>query len=85
VPAWAGADTDKTYEELRRRLNLVKTVFNWRDDAAALAALRSLQVRYIFVGDLERRTYPSEALGQLRRALPVEYSNGDTFIARVPD
>jgi uncharacterized membrane protein len=44
-----------------------------------------LQVRYIFVGDLERRTYPSEALEQLRRALPVEYSNGDTFIARVPD
>jgi uncharacterized membrane protein len=63
----------------------LKTVFAWPDDTSGKAALRVLGVRYVFVGDLERRTYDLDALVRLRAALPIEYSQGDTFIARVPN
>lgn len=79
LPAW-GADMG----EIARRFNAVKTVFSWPDDTSGQAALRALGVRYVFVGDLERRTYPADALARLRAALPIEYSQGDTFIASVP-
>jgi YYY domain-containing protein len=80
LPAW-GADMG----ELARRFDAVKVVFAWPDDVSGKAALRALGVRYVFIGDLERRTYPLDALARLRSALPIEYSQGDTFIARVPE
>lgn len=48
------------------------------------AHLRALDVRYVFAGDVERRTYGTAALSRLRATLPIVYQNGDTFIARVP-
>jgi uncharacterized membrane protein len=80
LPAW-GADM----AEIERRFDAVKTVFAWPDDASGKTALRTLGVRYVFVGDLERRTYDLDALARLRAALPIEYSQSDTFIARVPE
>jgi uncharacterized membrane protein len=80
LPAW-GADMG----ELVRRFDAVKTVFSWPDDVTAKEALRALGVRYVFIGDLERRTYSADALARLRASLPIEYSQGDTFIARVPE
>jgi len=70
-------------EEIARRHVLVETVFRWPNDAQALAALKELKVRWIFVGDVERRTYQPKALVRLRARLGAAYSNGDTFIAEV--
>jgi uncharacterized membrane protein len=69
--------------ELTRRTQLIQTVWTWPSDETAKTALRELGVKYVFVGELERRTYSPEALQNLRKSLPIEYSQGDTFIARV--
>jgi hypothetical protein len=42
-------------------------------------------VRYVVVGEWERRQYDAAALDRLRAALKVVFEDGDTFIARVPD
>jgi uncharacterized membrane protein len=76
-----------TDEEIQRRYNLVLRVYAWRDDTDgrnALEDLRKLGVRWVFVGDLERQSYPPDALQRLRTALGTAYENGDTFIAKVP-
>lgn len=70
--------------EIERRLALVKKFYTRPDAPTTRAHLRALGVRYVFAGDLERRTYGSAALSRLRAALPVVYQNGDTFVARVP-
>lgn len=70
--------------EIERRLALITQVYTRPDAPAARDALRQLGVRYVFAGDVERRTYGAAALSRLRTTLPIVYQNGDTFIARVP-
>jgi hypothetical protein len=41
-------------------------------------------VRYVYVGDLERRAYDPSGLTRLRSALPVAYEKSDTFICIAP-
>ncbi|MDQ3815614.1 MAG: DUF2298 domain-containing protein [Armatimonadota bacterium] len=75
-----GGDMD----QIRQRWEIVRRIYSWPNDATAIADLRVLGVRYVFVGDLERRTYDPHALIRLRAALNVVYENRDTFIAGVP-
>jgi uncharacterized membrane protein len=73
--------------EIQRRFELVLRVYNWQSDADALAALEDLKplgVRWVFVGDLERATYPPSALQQMQGALKTAFQDGDTRIFAVP-
>jgi uncharacterized membrane protein len=67
------------------RWQLVRRIYRWPSDEEALSTLRFLKVRYVVVGDWERRQYDAAALDRLRSALKVVFEDGDTFIAQVPD
>ncbi len=69
------------------RRALIEQTYGWADDQTgrySLEELKKLNVRYIFVGDLERSTYAPEGLMRLRQVLPIVYEKGNTFIAKVP-
>jgi uncharacterized membrane protein len=68
------------------RKALIERVYNWSDDGngqAAIEELKKFNLRYIFIGDLEHRTYPPEALQRLREKFPVVFEQQQTFILRV--
>jgi len=77
-----GADNDGP--EIEPRRILIESVWNWPDDATALAALKELNVRYVFVGDVERRIYRPEALQRLQSTLKPAFTSGATTVLQVP-
>jgi uncharacterized membrane protein len=79
VLSW-GAD----WAKINERWQTVQRIYAWPDKGTTLADLQNLDVRYIFVGDVERRTYDPGGLARLHAALPIVYENRDTFIAAVP-
>jgi uncharacterized membrane protein len=79
-----GADLN---EDIEPRRLLASQVYTWASDEEAQTSINKLQfwnVRYIFVGELERREYPAASLEKLRRHYPVVYENEEAFIVRVP-
>ena len=72
------------HEAVRGRWEAVRAIYSWPSDAEALARLRELKVRFVFVGGDERRLYDGAALDRLRAALTVVFEDGDVFIGRVP-
>lgn len=59
-------------------------MWNWHDNAITLATLKKLGVRYVFVGDVERRTYRPEALQRLQSTLRPVFTSGATIVQEVP-
>jgi uncharacterized membrane protein len=73
--------------ELQRRFALVTRVYNSRnqdDMRSALEELKPLGAHWIFIGDLERETSPSESLALLRASCAVAFESGETVVLRVP-
>jgi len=70
--------------EIETRRVLIESVWNWPDDATALAALKKLGVRYVFVGDVERRTYSPEAIQRLESTLKPAFRAGAAVVLEVP-
>lgn len=88
VSFWAAASPEdaakaELWSEINQRADAAQRVYSWPDNATALAALRRLGVRYVFVGDTERTNFKPDALARLRAALPVRFTSGDTFVAEV--
>jgi uncharacterized membrane protein len=79
-----GADLN---EDIEPRRLLVDQVYRWASDEEAQTSVNKLQfwnVRYVFVGELERGQHPPTSLEKLRSRYPVVYENEGAFIVRVP-
>ena len=58
----------------------VQRLYGTRDAARRAAAARRYDVRYVFVGSLERGDYPAEALAKFARLGNEAYRSGETII-----
>jgi uncharacterized membrane protein len=76
-----GADYGK---DVIPRWESIKQVYQWPGDSVALPILKNLKVRYIFAGELERNNYGLPSLMKMKKALPVVFESGETFIVAVP-
>jgi uncharacterized membrane protein len=82
---WRGSS-----ELLGSRLNDIKRLYCARDWLEAEEIIRQYDIRYIFVGDLERSAYTPQACpgglneAKFMRSLPVAFQKGDTTIYMVP-
>lgn len=75
VAGWGGE-----WPEIDRRRAAVEQVYAWNSDEEGLAALAALKARYVFVGELERRSYGPEALARMRAKLKSIFQDGETII-----
>ncbi len=75
-----GADMGR---DILPRLQAVRAVWNAPDAASARANLRPLGVTYIFIGDLERRTYTPRAIEMLKTLGNLVFTDGATVIVQL--
>jgi YYY domain-containing protein len=84
---WRGAATDSSAAALlAQRERDIHTLFTATSAAQASAILRKYDVRYVYVGPVERATYggaPGARLANFARFLRVAYANGDVTIYSV--
>ncbi|MSQ33883.1 MAG: hypothetical protein EXR60_05655, partial [Dehalococcoidia bacterium] len=75
--------------EVEARRGVVDTLYTTADQALTLALLRQYQVRYVYVGQLERNYYAAPGLAKFEAmagpALEVVYRNPQVTIYRVRD
>ncbi len=72
--------------EIEARKAAVKTIYGHADTAPALAALKRYRVGYVYVGPLERKSYPADGLKKFREnpeLFPLVYENPEVQIYRV--
>ena len=75
---WRGSD----HPEPGRRGPLVEQIYSTPDLTAVAALLDELNVRYIYVGDLEAATYGGVGLEKFRDRLEVAFANDRVTIYR---
>ena len=74
--------------EVGRRTEAVRTIYSTKDAAQALALLRTYNVKYVYLGRLERIYFPegmAKFADNLDGALDKVFDNGETVIYRVRD
>ena len=79
---WRGADA-RTGE----RAALVRRLYEERSSATAASLLAEHRVPYVFVGELERKTYPAEGLAKFAAgagAFTEVFRSGETAVYAVP-
>jgi YYY domain-containing protein len=72
--------------EIETRKNVVRSIYSHTEAARALAYLRRYRVGYVYVGPLERKTYPAAGLQKFRTNpdhFPLVYENPEVQIYRV--
>jgi YYY domain-containing protein len=72
--------------EIEARKTAVKAIYGHTEAAPALAMLKRYRVGYVYVGPLERKTYPAEGLKKFREnpdLFPLVYENPEVQIYRV--
>jgi len=72
--------------EIETRKNVVRTIYSQSDAGRALAYLRRYRVGYVYVGPLEKKTYPPAGLLKFRTnpdLFQLVYENPDVLIYRV--
>lgn len=75
APAHSG-DVGKEWEEVTRRKSLARLAFTAGDPKITRAALRGFGVRYIVVGQLERREYGARTMSDLETFIPTVFHAG---------
>ena len=90
IVGWGWHQTQQRYGEqdaVRRRLAEVTTLFSTTDEAQAARILQDYNVRYIYVGELERLYYPQEGLAKFQhmesRGVVLVYTNPEVDIYKV--
>lgn len=73
------------YGAVHRRWEIVRLIYEWSPDGSARTALRELKVKWVFVGEEERRYFSPAGLKRLSDALTPVYTNGDTMVLKVSD
>ncbi|MYC06651.1 MAG: hypothetical protein F4X57_05715 [Chloroflexi bacterium] len=74
--------------EVGRRTEAVRTIYSTQDAAQALALMRTYNVKYVYLGRLERIYFPegmAKFADNLGGALDKVFDNGETAIYRVRD
>ncbi|MXY46651.1 MAG: hypothetical protein F4Y44_06605, partial [Chloroflexi bacterium] len=74
--------------EVSRRTEAVRTIYSTQDVAQALALMRAYNVKYVYLGHLERIYFPegmAKFADNLDGALDRVFDNGETAIYRVRD
>ncbi len=86
VLGWPGHETQwgRSGSMLAQREADVKTVFSSTSLADAMPILRKYGVSYVFVGSVERATYPVADLQKFEDGLQAAFIASDTTIYRVP-
>ena len=79
---WRGGDP-QLLSELGPREEDVKTIYSTTDVEQARALLEKYKVTYIYVGGLERATYPPEGLAKLEQLGTPEFQQDDVVIYKV--
>lgn len=69
--------------EMGSRLEDIQRLYETADWEEALRVLRDYNVRYVYVGNLERSTYQVETM-KFEENLPLVFSNNSTLIFEVP-
>jgi YYY domain-containing protein len=83
VMGWVGHEIQWGHDPGRRPAN-VTTIYETSDLDRARALLRRYDVRYVFVGSLERRRYPPHALAKFERLGKKVFSSRGTSVYRLP-
>jgi YYY domain-containing protein len=86
VLGWGGHEIQwgRSPVSVGERQNDVNLAYSTQSLAEAEAILRKYGVTYVFVGSLERTTYPAAGLEKFQGAFPSVYSVGSVVIYRVP-
>jgi YYY domain-containing protein len=72
------------YEVPARREEDLATLWTTESTQETLALLRRYDVRYVYVGPVERQRYPAEGLAKFAAMFPVAYANEGVTIYHVP-
>ncbi len=83
VIGWAGHEVQWGHDP-GSRITDVQEIYRTTDVAAARKLLQRYDVRYIFVGDLERRDYPATALEKFGLLGKPVFRSGRTVIYELP-
>jgi len=70
------------YDEPARREPDIETLYTTTDPEATLALLERYDIRYVYVGPLERSRYPATGLAKFDTLLEVVYRNEEVTIYR---
>jgi YYY domain-containing protein len=82
VMGWVGHEIQWGHDPGHRAADVAR-IFRTRDLATARRLLRHYDVRYVFVGSLERRDYPAAALAKFDRLGTKVFSRRGTSIYRL--
>jgi YYY domain-containing protein len=85
VLGWAGHERQwrGTYDEQAQREQAIETLFTTVDPARARELLARYDVRYVYVGPLERTRYPEEGLRKFDALFPTVYNQAGVKIYHV--
>ena len=69
---------------LKERAHDVELVYTGTDAEEVLEMIRKYEIRYVYVGKLEREKFPALNDGLLREVGTVVYEDGETYIVEMP-
>ena len=82
---WRGGFVDPSANALlQQRETDVRSLYTTTDLAQAQALIRQYSIGYIYVGPLERATYPAAGLAKFDRFLGRMYDKAGVIVFRVP-
>ncbi|MBN1814529.1 MAG: hypothetical protein JXA14_22000 [Anaerolineae bacterium] len=84
VLGWVGHEHQwrGSYDELSRRQDDIKTLYSSVNVEEVLTLLDKYDIRYVYVGPLERNQYPVEGLAKFAGMLDTVYESGGVTIYR---
>jgi YYY domain-containing protein len=75
---------DQTWKSITQRTEEIKQIYEARDKASIMRLLQIYQVKYIYVGTLERETYNLEGLAAFKAYFPQVFENSSVRIYSIP-
>jgi uncharacterized membrane protein len=82
VLGWAGHEHQwrGTYDEQSRRQEDIKTLYSSVNQEEVLTLLDKYDIRYVYIGPLEREQYPVEGLSKFADLMDTVYDSGGVVI-----
>jgi YYY domain-containing protein len=82
VLGWAGHERQwrGTYDEQSRRQKDIETMYASLDTNEVLILLEKYDIKYVYVGPVERNLYPAEGLAKFAMMMETAYDSGDVVI-----
>ncbi len=74
-----------TYDEPRRREADIATIFNSADPLETLTLIEKYDIRYIYIGQLERERYSRQGLAKFERMFNIAFAQGDVVVYMVKE